>query len=168
MNHRFGSCFVPSRWAVSVGLVKPSQNFCLTPVGVVCCVFTARRNELQSGAHWPLAHLHDAPVLVTGCLQDSGEREHPRAMVSVTSKLQGRTLSLAGVSGTADRHRQAELRAVLAPKETSGGQATPLETNGFRGPHALFPSTWPWEVFAPVKFSFRLMEFLSEWKQIQE
>lgn len=127
-----------------------------------CSALCFHRNELQSGPHQPLAHLCDAPVLVTGGLQDSGEHEHAQAMVSVTSKLQDRILSLSGGSGSADRHRQAELRVVLAPKETSGGQAAPLETNGFRGVHALFPSTWPWKVFAPVKFSFGLMELLSE------
>lgn len=59
-------------------------------------------------------------------------------------------------------------QAVLCPKEASGERAAPLETNGFRGAHALFLSTWPWEVLAPLKLSLGLMEFLSEWKQIKK
>lgn len=52
--------------------------------------------------------------------------------------------------------------AVFCPKEASGEWALPLETNGFRGAHAFFPSTWPSDVSAGVKLSLRLMKFLSE------
>lgn len=124
---------------MSVGLLKSSQNLCLTPVSVVCCVFTAQRNELQSSPHQPLAHLRDAPVLVIEGLQDSGEREHPQAMVSVTSKLQDRILALSGGSGSADRHRQAELQVVLAPKETSGGTGSTSGDKWLQGSPCLVP-----------------------------
>lgn len=52
--------------------------------------------------------------------------------------------------------------AVLCPKEALGEWASLLETNGFRGAHAFFPSTWPSGVSAPVKLSLGLMKFLSE------
>lgn len=48
------------------------------------------------------------------------------------------------------------------PKEALGEWASPLETNGFRGAHAFFASTWPLEVSVPVKLSLGLMKFLSE------
>lgn len=43
-----------------------------------------------------------------------------------------------------------------------GGMAIILETNGFRGASAFFPSTWPSDISARVKLPLGLMKFLPE------
>lgn len=79
LSHGFGAWFVPSGWAMSVCLVKPLQNLCLTAVGGLCGLSTSPKEWAAVWSQQLLTHLGVIPlVLVTGVCRLQINRTIPK------------------------------------------------------------------------------------------